>query len=144
MQTILKKHLLIFSLQFICGSIFAQEVPAPKPEKAQQEEVLIYDIVDEPADFPGGRQALLKYLSDNIIYPESAQKKGIQGKCYFQFVITDSGKVTNIKLKKGVPDCPECDKEALRVIEKMPKWIPGKVGDKNVNSTFSLPIIFKL
>jgi periplasmic protein TonB len=140
------KSSLILTLSLLSFHSFGQVlVPqAVEPHVKTEPSEKIYEFVDEPADFPGGRQALMKYLSDNIIYPESAQKNGIQGKCYFQFVVTDSGKVENVKLKKGVPDCPECDKEALRVIKKMPLWTPGKINGKNVNSLFSIPVTFKL
>ena len=144
----LKKILFITSLAFTSVQCFGQiNDPKPQPvelfEKTDPQEK-VYDFVDEPADYPGGLAVLRKYLSDNIVYPESALKNGIQGKCYFQFTVMDSGIVKNVKLKKGVPNCPECDKEALKVLEKMPNWIPGKVDGKNVNSLFALPIEFKL
>ncbi|MDR0801333.1 energy transducer TonB [Fluviicola sp.] len=118
--------------------------PKPKEEKVEKKEEIIYDIVDENADFPGGRAALLKYLSENIKYPQTAVEMGIQGKSYLQFVVSENGFISNVKVKKGVTDCPECDQEAIRVIKGMPKWTPGKVNGKAVNSTFSLPVSFKL
>jgi periplasmic protein TonB len=118
--------------------------PKPKEEKVEKKEEIIYDIVDEVADFPGGRAALLKYLSENIHYPQVAQEMGIQGKCYIQFVVSENGFISNVKVKKGVTDCPECDKEAMRVVKGMPKWSPGKNNGKAVNSIFSLPVTFKL
>lgn len=142
----MKKILLMFTLQFLCGVVFSQiPPPKPPPEPAPEEpKEKIYEFVDEPADYPGGLKVLLKYLSDQIVYPEEAVKNGIEGKCFVQFVVTDSGKIKNITLKRGVPNCPECDKEALRVLETMPDWIPGKVNGKKVSSYFSLPIMFKL
>lgn len=118
--------------------------PKPKEEKIEKEKEIIYDIVDESADFPGGRAALLKYLSENIKYPQTAVEMGLQGKCYLQFVVSENGFISNVKVKKGVTDCPECDQEAIRVVKGMPKWTPGKVNGKAVNSTFSLPVSFKL
>ena len=118
--------------------------PKPKEEKIEKEKEIIYEFVDEPADFPGGRAALLKYLSENIRYPQVAQEMGIQGKCYIQFVVSENGYISNVKLKKGVTDCPECDAEAMRVVKGMPKWSPGKNNGKPVNSLFSLPVTFKL
>lgn len=118
--------------------------PKPKEEKVEKKEEVIYDIVDEAADFPGGRAALLKYLSENIKYPQTAVEMGLQGKCYLQFVVSENGFISNVKVKKGVTDCPECDQEAIRVVKGMPKWAPGKVNGKAVNSTFSLPVSFKL
>lgn len=141
------KTSLILTLSLLSFQSFGQELkpdlPDPPTEKSNQKEV-VYDFVDEPADFPGGREALLKYLSDNIVYPDRALKNRIQGKCYITFVITDEGKVEQITIKKGVTDCPECDAESVKAIEKMPVWTPGKIKGENVNSIFSLPVTFKL
>lgn len=103
-----------------------------------------YEFVDEPAEYPGGRAELLKFLSDHIVYPKSAIKKNLEGKCYLQFVVDVDGFVTNVRVKRGVPDCPECDAEAVRVVNMLPQWKPGRVNGKPVNSTFSMPIMFGL
>ncbi len=139
----LKNIILIIALQLINGSTFAQEVPVRKVENAPQED-MIYDIVDEPADFPGGVVALKKYMAENLRYPQMAVENELQGKCYLQFIVTETGEITNIKVKKGVPNCPECDKEAIRLVKSMPKWIPGKKKGKAVDSTFTLPVTFRL
>ncbi|WP_430405767.1 energy transducer TonB [Fluviicola sp.] len=142
----LTKSGLIFLLSFLGFQSFGQ-TEEPKTANSSSKSVdedKIYEFVDEPADFPGGREALLKYLSDNIVYPDRALKNKLQGKCYIQFVITDEGKVEQIIVKKGVVDCPECDAESVKAIEKMPLWTPGKINGKNVNSRFSLPVTFKL
>lgn len=121
----------------------------PKEEKKEvvvekKEEPVIYTFVDEPAEFPGGTAALRKFLGDNLQYPQTAQELELQGKCYLQFVVSAAGNISNVTVQRGVPDCPECDKEAIRVVKSMPKWKPGKNGGKEVNSTFNLPIVFKL
>jgi periplasmic protein TonB len=139
----LKNLILIIVLQLLCGSIFAQEVPAPKPT-SNPEPPQIYEVVDEPADFPGGPAALKKYIADNLKYPDTAKENGLEGKCYLQFIVSLDGYVSNVKLKKGVPNCPECDKEAIRIVKSMPKWTPGKVKGKAVNSIYTLPVLFKL
>ncbi|HRP54060.1 MAG TPA: TonB family protein [Fluviicola sp.] len=118
--------------------------PKPKEEKVEKKEEVIYDIVDEQAEFPGGRAALMKYLSENIKYPQVAQEMGIQGKCYLSFIVSENGYISNVNVKKGVTDCPECDAEAVRVVKSMPKWTPGKVNGKTVNQKYSLPVTFKL
>jgi periplasmic protein TonB len=118
--------------------------PKPKEEPIKKEEPVIYDIVDENAEPPGGMAALKKYLAENIQYPQTAVEMNLEGKCYLQFVVSENGYISNVKVKKGVPDCPECDKEAIRVLKGMPKWSPGKINGKAVNSTFSLPVSFKL
>jgi periplasmic protein TonB len=142
----LKNLILIIALHFICGSTFAQEpviVPKPK-ETVENQGPVIYDVVDEPADFPGGSAALKKYIADNLKYPDTAKENGLEGKCYLQFIVSLDGHVSNVKLKKGVPNCPECDKEAIRIVKSMPKWTPGKINGKAVNSIYTLPVLFKL
>lgn len=104
----------------------------------------VYQFVDVEPEFPGGREGLLNYLASTIQYPEKATKLKLSGKCYIQFVIEKNGMVTNPKIMRGVPDCPECDAEALRVIRTMPKWKPGEVAGKPVRSNFNLPVMFKL
>ncbi len=100
--------------------------------------------VDEPAEYPEGPAALRRYIAENLRYPEGAKAKGIQGKCYLQLSIDETGKITNIKVVRNVPDCPECDQEAVRLAENMPDWKPGKIGGKPVVSTYNLPIRFEL
>ena len=102
----------------------------------------IYQFPDKFAEFPDGAAKLRRYLAKHIVYPSNALEMGLQGKCYASFVITDNGQVTNVTLKKGVPNCPECDMEAIRVIKLMPKWTPALVNGKPVNSIFNLPITF--
>ncbi|MGV3612762.1 MAG: energy transducer TonB [Fluviicola sp.] len=151
MQFNFKKILFLVSIGFISFQSLGQVInhletdkPPVKRENVTSDGKVVYDIVDENADFPGGMSALRKYLSDNIAYPERALKNKIEGKCYIQFIITDLGKVENIVVKKGVTDCPECDAESVKAIEKMPLWTPGKINGKPVNSFFSLPVSFKL
>ena len=111
-------------------------IPIEKPKEPE-----IFTYVDEPATFKGN---LKQYLAENINYPQTAQELGIEGKCYLLFIVSTSGNISNVEVKRGVPDCPECDKEAVRVVKGMPNWTPGKNGGKAVNSTFNLPISFKL
>jgi periplasmic protein TonB len=139
----LKNIILIIALHFICGSTFAQEVPAPKPT-SNPEPPQIYEVVDEPADFPGGVSAFNLFVKENLKYPENARKDKIEGTCYLQFIVSENGYISNVRLKKGILNYPECDAEAIRLVKSMPKWVPGKVNGKNVHSVFSLPIKFKL
>lgn len=116
--------------------------PAPPIEKPKEPE--IYTYVDEYAEFPGGPAAMKKFLGENLNYPQVARELGLEGRCNLQFVVSASGNISNVTVVRGVPDCPECDKEAVRVVKSMPPWKPGKVGGKSVNSTFNLPVSFKL
>ena len=87
---------------------------------------------------------MMKYLSDNMNYPQVAQEEGIQGTCYVRFVVDKQGEISRVSVTRGVADCPECDKEAMRVVKGMPKWAPGKNGGKVVDSYYNLPVKFKL
>lgn len=109
-----------------------------------RDEEYVYTFVDEVAEFPGGMNALKSYLAENIIYPKEAEQQGIEGKCYATFVVLKDGTITDIKIKRGVAECPDCDQEVIRVIQKMPKWKAAKVNGRKVDSMFSLPITFKL
>lgn len=103
-----------------------------------------YADLDELPQFPGGNQALLTFLSSNIIYPDSAKNNGITGKVYISFVINPDGKLSDAKILRGARYCSECDLEALRVILLMPDWIPGKQKGKAVKVKYMLPIKFNL
>lgn len=125
---------------------FTQDaVPPPMPPPPSKENPNEIDnILEEPAEYPGGRAALMKFLQNNLTYPQTAIESGLQGKCYLRFVVAKDGAISNVTVVKKVPDCPECDEEAIRVVKMMPKWIPGKAKGKAVNSYFNLPINFKL
>ena len=102
----------------------------------------IYNLVEEPASFPGGMANCLKFLSENVKYPEDCKKEGIQGRVIAQFIIDKDGSVKDVKIVRGVH--PSLDKEAIRVIEAMPKWTPGKVKGEPVKCQYTLPIAFKI
>ena len=102
----------------------------------------IYVAVDQAAQFPGGQGALMKWLAYEIMYPVEAAEKDIQGRVVVQFVVEKDGTITNPKIARGVD--PYLDKEALRVIRKMPKWIPATKDGQVVRSYFNLPVTFRL
>lgn len=102
----------------------------------------VFDVVEVPPVFAGGEKAMFEYLSKNIRYPVEAQKQKIQGRVVVQFVVNDEGKVTNAKIVYSIDTY--LDAEALRIINAMPDWTPGKQGGKNVSVRYVLPIQFKL
>lgn len=114
-----------------------KEVAPPKPEPEQ-----IFTAVEQQAEFPGGQAALMKWLSNNIRYPEAAQQNDIQGRVIVRFVVEKDGSVGAAEVIKGVDK--DLDREALRVVKKMPKWQPGKNNGVAVRSYFTLPVQFKL
>ncbi len=102
----------------------------------------IFFIVEEMPEFLGGEQALRQFISNSIDYPKVAQGKGIQGKVYVTFVVTKDGNVANATIARGVD--PSLDSEALRVVNSLPKWKPGKQRGQAVNVSYTVPINFKL
>lgn len=102
----------------------------------------VFTTVEDPPSFPGREKALSNYLAKNIIYPKDARDKGIEGKVYVSFIINKEGSVTDVKVIRGVGK--GLDEEALRAVQNMPKWIPGKQKGKKVSVQYTLPIVFKL
>jgi TonB family protein len=102
----------------------------------------VFSHVQVPPKFPGGDQALMKWLTENTDYPESAQKNAIQGRVILRFVIDSDGSVTNVEVQRSLD--PACDKEAVRVANVMPDWIPGEQNGHKVAVYYTLPIMFKL
>lgn len=102
----------------------------------------VYTAVEEDAEFPGGNEAMAKFLQKNLVYPKKAERMEIQGRVIVYFEIDKEGHVTNIKLHKGFND--ECDAEALRVVKMMPQWKPAKQNGRNVRVRRTIPVKFKL
>ena len=101
----------------------------------------VYDIAEQQPEFPGGQVAMAKWLGETIRYPAEAAKKGVEGRVVVRFVIGSDGTVGDAKVVHGVD--PLLDQEALRVINAMPKWIPGKQGGKAVAVRYMVPITFR-
>lgn len=98
----------------------------------------IFDNVDEEASFPGGIAACMKYIADNFRYPNIQGDCSIQGKIVVSFIVNEDGNLNDIKVKKSVYS--DLDKEAVRVVKSMPKWIPAKQNGKAVKSKYTLPV----
>lgn len=117
--------------------------PAPTgPKEVKKIKTEIVDFPDVEAGFPGGAAAMQKWIAENVEYPQVAREMGDQGRVYLSFVVETDGSITNIEVKRGVSE--ELDREAKRVIRKMPKWNPGEAGGKKVRTRCSLPINFTL
>ncbi|MFV0391180.1 MAG: energy transducer TonB [Paludibacteraceae bacterium] len=102
----------------------------------------VFEIVEQPPSFPGGESAMYEWLGKNINYPVIAQENNIQGRVTCQFVVGRNGEIEDVKVVRGVD--PSLDKEAIRVIKSMPKWIPGRQGGNAVKVRYTLPVQFKL
>ena len=116
-------------------AFFSIRVPRVSNENA-------HDVVEVMPYFNGGMGALMQYLSSNIKYPEECEENGIQGRVVCTFVVERDGSITNLKVTKPVH--PLLDKEALRVLSLMPKWIPGSKGGETVRVRYTLPVTFRL
>lgn len=92
--------------------------------------------------FPGGDQAMMKFVSENVQYPEEAKEKEISGRVMVGFIVEKDGSISDVKVVKGIGG--GCDEEAVRVVKAMPKWKPGKEKGKPVRVSYQMPIIFKL
>ena len=115
-------------------------VEEKKPEPVDDNKV--FDVVEQKPQFPGGEAALLKYVAEHIRYPAMAQENNIQGRVVVQFVVTKTGAVGEVKVVRGKD--PDLDKEAVRVVKSLPKFVPGKMNGHAVNVWYTLPIQFKL
>ena len=107
-----------------------------------EEENKIYVGVEVQPQFPGGETELMKYIRDNLKYPTIAQENNEQGRVVIQFVVNKKGEVSNVIVLRGLSAA--CDKEAIRVVQSMPKWIAGKQNGVPVNVYYTLPIVYKL
>ena len=120
--------------------VIAPPVEAPVEE---EEEEVVFVVVETMPEFPGGQQALFKYLSENVKYPVIAQENGIQGRVICQFVVNKDGAIVDVEVVRSGGD-PSLDKEAMRVIKSMPKWNPGKQRGKAVRVKYTVPVNFRL
>ncbi len=116
--------------------------PPAVTEEEEVSEVEIFTVVEESPSFPGGDVARIKFLQQNIVYPQMARESGIQGTVYVTFVVERNGNVTDVRILRGIGG--GCDEEAVRVIKAMPKWQPGKQRGKPVRVQFNMPIKFTL
>lgn len=102
----------------------------------------VFDVVEVMPQFPGGQVELFNFLSDNVKYPADAEKKKIEGRVIATFVVDKDGSITDAEIVRSV--YPSLDAEALRVINAMPKWIPGKQSGKTVRVKYTVPLTFSL
>ena len=102
----------------------------------------IYDVVDQMPEYPGGMEMLMKYVAENVKYPEAAKEKNISGRVFVQFVIEKDGSVNEVKVLNSIGG--GCDEEAVRVVKAMPNWKPGIKDGKPVRVRYNMPFNFKL
>lgn len=115
------------------------------PPEIEEEEIVeaeIFKVVEEMPEFPGGAAKMMEYIQKNIKYPMMARESDIQGRVFVSFVVEPDGKITNVAVLRGIGG--GCDEEALRVVQSMPNWKPGKQRGSAVRCSFTVPIVFKL
>ena len=122
--------------------IVSIHLTAKEPQEEEAEPKGVFDVVEQMPEFPGGAVEMMKFLSENVKYPEAAMKAGTQGRVLATFIVEADGTVTNIKVVKKVSD--EIDAEAVRVIKAMPKWKPGMQNGKVVRVKYTIPVSFRL
>ncbi len=102
----------------------------------------IFMIVENMPEFPGGDAALIKYITSHVNYPVICQENGVQGRVSVSFVINEKGEVTNVKAYRG--NDPNLEREAIRVVQSLPKWKPGKQRGRPVKVSYTVPVVFRL
>jgi protein TonB len=118
-----------------------EEVPPPVEEVKIIDEP-IQDFVEVDPAFPGGEAAMIQFIQKNVVYPELSREMGEQGTVYVQFVVNSDGSIQDVVVLKGVSD--QLDKEAVRVVKKMPNWSPGEQAGKKVRVRYQIPIKFTI
>ncbi len=142
MSTRSRSSFLLFLIALLTiGSVQAQEDSLEfNPEKGEGEKV--YMSVEEDPTFPGGDSEMMKYIQEELEYPEQAQKEGVTGTVIVSHIVEKDGSLTNIQVVKGIG--AGCDEEAKQVVKSMPKWDPGKQRGKPVRVNVKIPIRYKL
>jgi protein TonB len=118
------------------------EFTPPEIEEEEIVEAEIFKVVEEMPEFPGGAAKMMEFIQKNIKYPMMARESDIQGRVFVNFVVEPDGSITNVTVMRGIGG--GCDEEALRVVQSMPNWKPGKQRGSAVRCSFTVPIIFKL
>ncbi len=111
-------------------------------EEEEFEEDVIFTVVEDQPQFPGGEEARQKFLEENLRYPQMAREAGIQGTVFVTFVVETDGSVTDVRILRGIGG--GCDEEAVRVVRMMPRWEPGRQRGQPVRVQFNMPIRFRL
>ena len=132
--------LLMFGCKPAAEKTAVAEPETTVPQQANTDEIC--DMPEESPEFAGGTEALYQYLAENIQYPEQAKTDGVQGRVMVRFVVEKDGSITGAEVLRGIGG--GCDEEALRVVNEMPNWTPGKQNGEAVRTQFNLPVVFKL
>lgn len=125
------------------GGVDIDPVPIPNPYiNPKSSEEVFGDVAEQMPSFPGGDRKLMEYLSENIRYPEEYEEICVQGRVIVSFIVEKDGSISNVKVAKSLD--PLLDKEAVRVVSGMPKWIPGRQNGVAVRVRYIIPVTFRL
>lgn len=124
------------------NKVVAISAPVTSAPIEEEEDNVVFQVVEKMPSFPGGDAALFKFLGENVKYPVIAQENGVQGRVICQFVVNRDGSIVDVEVVRSVD--ASLDKEAIRVIKSMPKWSPGQQRGKPVRVKYTLPVNFKL
>ena len=141
----MKRLFTLLLLATLLNKVYAQKadsLPSSSSTMTQEDNDPISSFAEELPRFPGGEEARMKFMVENIRYPAEALKAGIEGMVYLSFVVRKDGSVTDVKVMKGLGY--GCDEEAMRVVKSFPKFVPALLHGKNVSFRLNLPIRFRL
>ena len=132
------KKLILMLLMAVCCLMTANA----QKTVVSQTDPKVFDTVEQMPEYPGGMQAMIEFLQTNMKYPEDAAKQKVEGRVMVQFVVETDGSVSDVHVAKQV--FPSLDAEAIRVVQAMPKWTPGKDKGRVVRVKYNLPIVFRM
>ena len=132
------KKLILMLLMAVCCLMTANAQKTVVSQTNQK----VFDTVDQMPEYPGGMQAMIEFLQANMKYPEDAAKQKVEGRVMVQFVVETDGSISDVHVAKQV--FPSCDAEAIRVVQAMPRWTPGKEKGKVVRVKYNRPIVFRM
>lgn len=138
-KTVKKMKKLILMLLMAGGCLMTANAQKTVVSQTNQK---VFDTVEQMPEYPGGMQAMIEFLQTNMKYPEDAAKQKVEGRVMVQFVVETDGSVSDVHVAKQV--FPSLDAEAVRVVQAMPKWTPGKEKGRVVRVKYLLPIVFRM
>lgn len=144
MNKLFNSTILTIVFALISVSMLAQDsVSAADAADANDYGDVIYVVTETMPEFPGGMQEMMRFINENIVYPVEAAQKGIQGRAICQFVVEKDGSISNVVVIRSSGD-RDLDNEAIRVVQSMPQWKPGKQRGVPVRVKYTIPVSFRL
>jgi protein TonB len=136
---------LTFLLTFLWTNAYSQ--PTNKGTikvKKEEKKDSIYAVVEQMPEFNGGNGDMMSFISGVIVYPQRAKEAGISGTVHIGFVVNEDGSISDVRVVRGIRDCPECDLEVYNAVKRMPPFKPGRRLGEPVKVYYNLPINFRL